>query len=329
MTEINQHKILFKTFGFLTLVAALTLTACLDGDSDSDKKQTGQFIDSAVQGVRFQTESQEGVTDEEGNYDYKAGEEVTFSIGNIVFPSALAVKTVTPLTLADSEDLDNRIVINIARLLQSLDSDQNPANGITIDVADDVTYALDFDQSVEDFETAVQDLMDDLSITLVSAEDAISHLAESLDIEPEDNGIVSDITISVSTPRNFFDFSSNTLTEADSETMDIGGTPNEGLNFGNEHMPSRVSERNLLLLAESGSLDDIPEVPEYVNAAPWVENSWDFSDGTGGQPVSVGELWVVYTVEGHYAVMEITATDAPNESFTFDYVYQSDGSRNF
>ncbi len=139
--------------------------------------------------------------------------------------------------------------------------------------------------------------------------------------------IVRDITLNVS-PPTYFDFSADEVSETDSADMDIGGTSNETLNFGGEYMANRGSERFVLLLADSGSLEDIPEIPEHADAAPWITNSWDFTDGTLGQPISVGQLWVVYTVEGHYAVMEITAAVA-NESFTFDYVYKDDGSRDF
>ncbi|MEB3733367.1 hypothetical protein ULF88_02705 [Halopseudomonas pachastrellae] len=49
----------------------------------------------------------------------------------------------TPLDLAGSTDINDPVVINIARLLQTLDEDGNPDNGIVIpELA--TTAALDF-----------------------------------------------------------------------------------------------------------------------------------------------------------------------------------------
>ena len=136
-------------------------------------------------------------------------------------------------------------------------------------------------------------------------------------------------SVTLNVVNDYYDFSagSNQATDAGS---DIGGTSNEGCNFGNEYAPS-ITGRRLLRLAASGSLDSIPTVPAWTDAAPWVEVSWDFVNGTLGQPVTVGELWVVYTQEGHYAVMEITALPEGGfgSYFTFDYKYLPDGSRSF
>ena len=322
----------FQTSAAILLLSTLVSISACSSDSDSKKTNTGQLIDSAVEGVSYKTNTKEGVTDEKGNFDYLAGEDITFSIGNIVFPSAEAGAIITPLTLANNDDLESPLVVNIARLLQSLDSDADPSNGITINLASDIeTYAIDFDQSVEDFETAAQDLMDDLGIALVSEEDAINHLEESLELEAEGSelSIIEDITLSFANSPNqtYFDFSTNTVSASDSAAMDIAGTSNENGNFGGEYMQNR-SGKFLYLLASSGSLENIPTVPTYANATPWVNTSWE-GDGTNGQPISVGELWVVYTVENHYAVMEITEVNTQNDTFTFDYVYNSDGSKDF
>ena len=66
-------------------------------------------------------------------------------------------------------------------------------------------------------------------------------------------------------------------------------------------------------------------VPEWTDSAPWVSFSYN---ATGLLPISTGELWAVYTREGHYAVMEITDVADPSQ-FSFDYKYQPNGTTSF
>ena len=61
---------------------------------------TGRFVDSPVSGLQYATASQSGVTDANGSFSYLAGEQVTFSIGDINFPATQASATVTPLNLS-------------------------------------------------------------------------------------------------------------------------------------------------------------------------------------------------------------------------------------
>src|SRR5690606_11867782 len=70
--------------------------------SSGNEVQQGVFVDSPVANVAYRTETQSGVTDEHGNYDFLAGETVTFFLGDLEFPSVLASVVVTPLDMASS-----------------------------------------------------------------------------------------------------------------------------------------------------------------------------------------------------------------------------------
>jgi cyclophilin family peptidyl-prolyl cis-trans isomerase len=72
------------------------------------------------------------VTDSNGTFRYRPGERIAFSIGDLVLPTVTAAEIVTPKTLAGTSALDAPLLNNILTLLQSLDSDGNPSNGITI-----------------------------------------------------------------------------------------------------------------------------------------------------------------------------------------------------
>ena len=90
--------------------------------------------------IGYRTETVEGVTNSLGEYNYIVGETVTFFIGDLVFPTVSASGVVTPLQLADTEDTSDPTVVNIIRLLQTLDVDGDPSNGI--EISDTARFAV-------------------------------------------------------------------------------------------------------------------------------------------------------------------------------------------
>jgi len=127
--------------------AILLLTGCGGGSDSSSSTQsnasttiTGQFIDSAVQGLDYNCSSgNSGVTDAFGNFTCNSGDTVAFSINDFVIGSVTMQSIVTPTTLFPS---DSTAVTNLAQFLQTLDSDGNPNNGITIDKTSQEVQAL-------------------------------------------------------------------------------------------------------------------------------------------------------------------------------------------
>ena len=94
-----------KYFAFFILTLLISLSGC--GTNDSSKsstslQSTGLFLDSPVKGIDYQSTSHSGVTDDNGHFDYKVGEETTFKVGNIILGSAKIATTdsvITPLEL--------------------------------------------------------------------------------------------------------------------------------------------------------------------------------------------------------------------------------------
>ncbi len=137
-----------------------------------------------------------------------------------------------------------------------------------------------------------------------------------------------DTVSKISGEWQFYDFTSQkafTSAETDTYAPDFWGSSNEGVNFGKE-FSSLIPGKRLYLLG-TGNIDTVKTVPTWTETAPWVDTSWDFSNGTGGQPISPGQLWVVYTSEGLYAVMQIDELPGGNfgDSFIFKYKYMSEG----
>lgn len=197
---------MFNRKSIFALLAALFLAACGGGGGGSDNggsdtggndggsddtggddiaKLTGVFIDSAVGGIGYRTETLEGETAADGKFEYVAGETVTFFVGDVELPGIAAGAMITPLDIFETEDFDDPRVTNLARLLQSLDEDGDPENGITLGDAAHTAAAgitLDFNVPTETF-AANADVVNLVSNgggpgTLVSADDALAHLRE-------------------------------------------------------------------------------------------------------------------------------------------------------
>ena len=140
----------------LILSSVVLLANCGGGGSDSPSTLAGVFIDSPVINIGYRTATQNGDTNSRGEFKYLAGETVTFFIGDLEFPPVLAAEVVTPLDMADTDDVAHHMVINIIRLLQLLDKDGDPDNGINItQTAKDNAVFLNFDLSVEGFEAQI------------------------------------------------------------------------------------------------------------------------------------------------------------------------------
>ncbi len=134
----------------------LAVSGCLvlaSGCGGSGEARQGVFLDSAVSGLAYSTETLSGITDAEGTYEYLEGESVTFSIGGLQFPTVVATETVTPLELAGTNDPFDSGVVNVVRLLQTLDHDSDPSNGIEISAETRERVQLPVIDLVADFTT--------------------------------------------------------------------------------------------------------------------------------------------------------------------------------
>jgi hypothetical protein len=126
--------------------AIALLSACGGGGGDAAPaaptgSATGVLSDSPVGGVRYTTSSGiTGTTDSEGRFSYNPGDSVTFQIGGLSLGTVTVTgtdATITPLQVAEArtdltEAQRQNLVTNLLVLLQSLDSDGDPANGISI-----------------------------------------------------------------------------------------------------------------------------------------------------------------------------------------------------
>jgi hypothetical protein len=187
--ELNRKHVQPR-FSLLIIGLAFILTACGGGGGGSTNPVTasqGVFVDSVIEGLRFETSTQSGLTDLNGIFNYIPGETVKFYVGDILIGSAAGAERLTPIDLVPGAvDETNSQVTNIARFLQTLDSDSDPSNGIKI--GDSIRSALtgqtlDFSLSEATFETAFDSLNTAVlgGLTIVTAADAQAHLRTTLD----------------------------------------------------------------------------------------------------------------------------------------------------
>lgn len=155
---------------------------------------TGYFIDSPVSGLSWSTRfngniTGSGTTTLNGAYPFLVGETVTFSLGTLELGTVQASAFITPLTLADTTNINTPFVVNLARLLQTLDTDNNPENGITLPTgvlplaglnlnADPAAFQTQF---TTDFAPLLTDPNTSLPEVLIDQQDAVDHLQLSVD----------------------------------------------------------------------------------------------------------------------------------------------------
>ncbi len=95
---------------------------------------TGQFVDGNVSNIAYETSSgRKGRTDLQGAFSYVEGDTVKFMIGKLAIGEGKAGPLVTPMTLVAGSTLTSDAgVVKILQLLQTLDTDGNPGNGIQL-----------------------------------------------------------------------------------------------------------------------------------------------------------------------------------------------------
>jgi len=122
------------------VVLSLQLGACggsgggsssIEGDVSAGQPQRGLFLDSAVSGLWYETLTQSGYTDQEGYFEFLPGEIVSFYLGSTLLGESIGKAEVTPLDLVSVTDHPDKLQ-NMLRILQTLDADADPSNGIEI-----------------------------------------------------------------------------------------------------------------------------------------------------------------------------------------------------
>jgi len=185
MQSPKTHLSLTVSVCFLLSCSGSTTQSDMPSE-DGESLEQGLFIDSGVGGLNFDTDTLSGLTDNQGGFRYRPNEMVVFSIGELMLPPVKAKSILTPIDLGNGSVDSEATTINIARLLQSLDLDGVPDNGITIpETASTIATAINFDVPTEIFASDVDVInlvanSGSVNGVLISEEDAREHLLSSL-----------------------------------------------------------------------------------------------------------------------------------------------------
>ncbi len=154
----------------------------------------GHFIDSPVGGLTYETPTNWGTTEASGGFDYFPGEMVDLWVGTVYLGSALADQKISPLDIFSGADINDPSVVNMARLLQSLDDDHadgkiniRPIVAGCLDTAKanlgiEVDFSLDGDIEALIVETQAvcEGNPEDIVLVMVSAAEAQGNLEAGL-----------------------------------------------------------------------------------------------------------------------------------------------------
>jgi hypothetical protein len=317
-----------------------------NGPSDVPAPQIGMFLDAPVAGIAYRIVGKTEVkqTNANGEYEYQPGEQVIFSIGGIELPAVAATGIVTPLTVFDTNDLTAPSVVNLARLLQTLDTDGNPENGITIAAAahsNAAGMAVNFADTAA-FETSVVNLIANGggATELVTSQDAIEHVQAQLVANGlslvgtwkvrEVAGVVTTVT--------FLNDGHYLLVQTDPDADESGGP---GVEYGTYTWNSTTGELSVKVVKETdgewglshplgktiaelksdGSVlevhdteDDVAEVFAMDRLAADADHplvgTWKGPAEVCGCELSL----VMFTADGDYVMAEIAEADAAGQS---------------
>ena len=144
----------------LSVVASTLFVGCGSSSDDAVTQVTppltGTFVDAPVQGLDYQTPTQSGVTDKDGHFKYKAGEDVEFKLGNLSLGKGTGSPFVTPYDLAENNDT---VATNIALVLQNCDNDRTDTI-LNVDKLKDFNFSdFDLSKSNADLETKLTTLL--------------------------------------------------------------------------------------------------------------------------------------------------------------------------
>ncbi|RDH82483.1 MAG: hypothetical protein DIZ80_09350 [endosymbiont of Galathealinum brachiosum] len=161
----------------LFIFTVFVLVSCGGGSGDAVTTTTGQFIDDPVQGLDYSCSSgTTGITNINGEYTCNTGDDVTFSIGPVTLGTLSAQSSfITPYSLFPN---DTQAAVNLARLLQSIDSDSNPNNNV-ITLSSSQLSLLPTNTDFTDI-NFVANIETALGITLIDAMTAMSHLYDAI-----------------------------------------------------------------------------------------------------------------------------------------------------
>lgn len=215
MKNFSLQSISILAVGGLILAA---LSSCGGGGSSASIEAvnpvppllSGQFRDAPVEGLRFESTgafgATGGLTDTGGQFKYRDGDQVAFFLGQNQIAKAAGAPLITPYSATTTDQEAS----NLARLLQSIDEDQDPNNGIRItnavrsNAASLPVFNLKSELSDAQLQSIVNSLYPNAARTTISTANADAHAILSERLSLLRGNEVYDVVVGNKTyPTNF------------------------------------------------------------------------------------------------------------------------------
>ena len=264
---------------YLFLITSISLLACSGGNDSATVEQQGQFIDSVVSGLRYETTSTSGFTDTQGAFSYQNGEFIRFYVGDIFIGGALGQAIITPVELVTGAiDESSTQVQNIAMFLQTIDDDGNEANGINITQLANAAaqgQAIDFSltSGVFEIDGAIQTLISNITSANGNARAMVSRTQASSSLATNLVGLLAG-----DYQGNFSGDDTGTWTANVNTNGGISGIRRSD-NFGDASIAGSVSSSGLSTI--SGTIDTVVFSGLFIRSGN-VSGTWIDDDGTSG-----------------------------------------------
>jgi hypothetical protein len=246
-------------------------------DTSSDDNSTAQKSKRLVQ------KAESATTGTDGSFTFQNGQTCTFSVAGVV------LREVDTTGLADKAIIleDN---LDVARFLQTLDNDDNPANGIQIDPAVSESMASGgllsngaiptTDEELTNLVTQLQESVETYQGQIVTREQAQSHLADTEALVESLNGIMSPLLNN--SPKNDEEESTEGSGEGEGEGTSEGSSSADA--NGDESSASGSSSSSSSSTGGSGSSSGSTSTPTSPASptAPTSPTAPVSSPSTGG-----------------------------------------------
>lgn len=206
---------LFKMISATTL-AGIMFVGCGGGSSGGTSTAvttptalTGTFIDAPVKGLHYKTATQEGDTNDSGEFKYLSGETIEFKLGTLSIGSVSADALITPYTLAGDTDISNpsNKALNIALLLQNFDADRTDGILDVLKLKDMDLSNFKLDDTLLDMEGKISTKLADnsfvtsagiLTTTLINSATAKTAMKMNVELKKKELGYFSENNITYS-----------------------------------------------------------------------------------------------------------------------------------
>jgi len=329
--DMNVLRTLINTL--FSAVFALFLVSCGGGSGGGDDSSadvpttmTGVFIDSVVSGLNYTCSSgTSGVTDVFGNFTCNTGDDVTFYIGNFELGTASADAVITPLTLYPD---DVNVMINLVQLLQTIDVDGNPSNGITLDSElIEIVSAVDFSLDSDDFDRKMSYA---IGGPLVDSEKAVIHMNQSLEALGESHLVKYKIS-SEETDENEDGISESIVNYYynDNGLISRKDIDNDGDGVTDESSIYTYDSNLNLISSEDDrygdSIVDVTITYEYDDNGNEVFEGWDAGSDAGSDGEYEYTITSTYNEYGMIVLEEYDHLPIGSVDETVVYIYDSEG----